>query len=127
MTSKERASSSSSSLLPTISSGLSSSIWLTALVPSISFSMGRPTNRRVKKMMNRLMSVTSTAGHQQHPVFHAGDFVIHAFQVQRQVEHAEHLHAGRMRVALRLAAGALVVNRGAHVQPAPAVGARGRR
>jgi hypothetical protein len=60
ITSKERASSSSSSLLPAISSGLSSSIWLIALVPSISFSIGWPTNRRVKKMMNRPMSVTST-------------------------------------------------------------------
>ena len=48
MTSKERASSSSSSLLSMMSSGLSSSIWLTALVPSISLSIGRPRKRRVK-------------------------------------------------------------------------------
>ena len=35
------------------------------------------------------------AGHQQHAVLHAGDFVVHGLQVERQVEDAEHLHVRR--------------------------------
>ena len=52
------------------------------------------------------------AGDQQDAVLHAGDFAIHAVETELQVEHAEHLHAGGMGVAFRLAAGRLVVDAG---------------
>ena len=63
------------------------------------------------------------AGHQQHAKLHAFHFVIHAFQIQRQVQNAQHLHVGRMRMACRLAARTLVIDGGEHLQAAVAVGA----
>ena len=101
----------------TMSSGLSSSIWLTALVPSISLSMGRARKRRVKIDDEQADQRDFHAGDQQHAELHAGHFAVDAFQVERQVEHAEDLHAARMGVAGGLAAGRLVID-GGHASPA---------
>ena len=60
--------------------------------------------------------------HDQDAELHGGHFVVYAFQVQPEVQHAEHLHFGGMSVALRLAARGFVVDRRGHGQPAAAVG-----
>ncbi len=61
-------------------------------------------------------------GDEEDAEFHGGDFVVHAFEVEAQVEDAEHLHLRRMGVALRLAAGRLVVDGGGHGEAAAAIG-----
>ena len=59
-------------------------------------------------------------GHQEHAELGVGHLPIHAVQGERKVEHPEHLHGRRMRVALGLAARGLVVDGRDHGQkPAP--------
>src|ERR1019366_3096924 len=60
-------------------------------------------------------------GHQQDAELHGCYFVVHAFEVEPQVQDAEHLHLRRMGVALRLAARGLVVDGCGHGQAASAV------
>ena len=60
--------------------GLSSSMWLTALVPSISFSIG-PAEEAAREVDDEQADQRDfDAGDQEHAVLHAGDLAVHAFR-----------------------------------------------
>ena len=110
MTSKERASSSSSSLLPTMSMRLVE-LHVADGLGAFDQLLDGPAEEAAGEVDDEEADQGDLdAGDEQDAVLHAGDFVVHAVEVELEVEHAEHLHAGGMGVACRLAAGGLVVD-----------------
>jgi hypothetical protein len=61
------------------------------------------------------------AGHGEDAQLHLGDLAVRRIQVERQVQHPQNFHRGRVRVAGRLAACRFVGDRRDHGQVAPAV------